>query len=220
MKYLLIAACALAPVLLACSKSEADPAIAADSGCSELVVMPATAHAISPAQVQRANVLFAQNSLDLNRVRYVRFWHDSVQTYYPPYAPLVTDHVSVDEYANGLRIFTNQINYAFKGGVLYYTAGTLTRGTQLNAQPALRVPQLRTLFFAAVAAFDPSNLGLATNCAEAEFGYYNLNTAGNTTENLVKAWKVAVKGMAYPFAFFEDNGGRLIYYDNGIRTFR
>ena len=55
----------------------------------------------------------------------------------------------------------------------------------------------------------------------AEFGYYDLNAgSGNTTENLVKAWKITLKNQAYPLAYYEDDDGKLIYYDNGIRTFR
>jgi len=58
-------------------------------------------------------------------------------------------------------------------------------------------------------------------CVVVEFGYYNLNAGtSNAPERLVKAWKASLKGSEYPFAYFEDNGGKLIYYDNGIMTYR
>jgi len=221
MKHLFFTACVMAPMLLACSKSDPDPSIATDPGCSGLAAMPASAHAITPAQVQLANSLFARNGLDTSRVRYVRFLQDSVATYYAPYAPLVTDNVGVEEYANGLPVFSQQVNYIFKAGTLSFTAGTPTRGTQRAGRPTLTAGQMRTRFFATVNEFDSSNNRLASQCVEARLGYYNLNSlTANTAENLVLAWKVNVKGQSYPFAYFEDTNGRLIYYDNGIRTFR
>ena len=60
---------------------------------------------------------------------------------------------------------------------------------------------------------------------KAEFGYYDLNSGtGNIIENIIKGWKVTLKNSVepfeYPLAYYQDNNGTLIYYDNGIRTFK
>ena len=211
---------ALATGLSACSAAE-DPLPDDSTGCSETLVLPVGTHEIGPADVLTADQLFDRNNIAHNAFRYVRYSRDSTQTQFPPYAKFNDQLVSVVQYTNGLPIFTGNINFIFKNGVFSYRAGNLTAGTSLNTAPALRVGQVRGLFLATIAQFDPMKNALREQCVSATLGYYNLNaSSSNSTENLVKAWKVKTKNSAYPFAYYQDNGGALIYYDNGIRTFR
>ena len=221
MKKLFAVALLLAPLVMACSKSAPEPDVPVDNGCAEQTIMPVTAHSISAADVLIANNLFAANAIDYHRFRYYRYSLDSTPTYYPPYATLRTQSVRVEQYVNGLKLFSSELNYSFKDGIFYFLAGNPTPGTGLNTTPALSAGQLRGLFFATIAQHDPTKIGLQNQCVRAEFGYYNLNAStGNTNENLVKAWRVQVKNQAYPFAYYQDSDGKLIYYDNGIQTFR
>ena len=220
----LVAVLVLAPLLLACSKADMPPALPADQGYSEIRIIPVTEHSLSSSEVATANSLFARNNLDIRNyryVRYVRYVRESLQTYYPPYASFDSQLVGVEEYTNGLPIFTGQSNFHFKNGVFDFRSGHSSSGTRLNTVPTLNAGQLRSRFSATVAQFDLSRSILWLQCVSAEFGCYELNVgSGNTTENLVKAWKITLKNQAYPLAYYEDNDGKLIYYDNGIRTFR
>ena len=217
----LVAVLVLAPLLLACSKADTPPALPTDQGCSEISIISVTEHSLSSSEVATANSLFARNNLDARNYRYVRYLRESVQTYYPPYASFDSQLVGVEEYTSGLPIFTGQSNFHFKNGVFDFRSGHPSSGTHLNTVPTLNAGQLRSRFRATVTQFDPSLPMTWLQCVSAEFGYYDLNAGtGNATENLVKAWKVTLKNLAYPFAYYEDNDGKLIYYDNGIRTFR
>ena len=217
----LVTVLVLAPLLLACSKADTLPALPIDQGCSEISIVPVTEHSLSSSEVVTANSLFARNNLDSRNYRYVRYLRESVQTYYPPYASFDSQLVGVEEYTNGLPIFTGQSTFHFKNGVFDFRSGHPASGPRLNTVLTLNAGQLRSRFSATVAQFDLSRPILWLQCVSAEFGYYDLNAgSGNTTENLVKAWKITLKNQAYPLAYFEDNDGKLIYYDNGIRTFR
>ena len=78
----LVAALALAPLLLACSKADPPPALPAfEQGCSEISIVPVTEHSLSSSEVVTANSLFARNNLDARNYRYVRYLRESVQTY-------------------------------------------------------------------------------------------------------------------------------------------
>jgi hypothetical protein len=224
MKNSVPATLALALVLGACSKSDVVPNLPFDSGCSEVSVMPVTKHDISAAEVQTANGLFARNNIDNRTFRYRFYSRDAaVQTYYPPYATFESQRVGVEQYTNGLRILTGHLNYVFNNGVFTFRAGNLTNGTRLDTKPALEPGQLRGLFLATAEKYDYnySSYNLPEQCVTLEFGYYDMNAGtGGATERLVKAWKVTRKNSEYPYAYYQDEDGALIYYDNGIRTFR
>ncbi|MBO2012596.1 hypothetical protein [Hymenobacter negativus] len=209
-----------AAMLTACSSSH-DPAPDDDSGCSETLVVPVSTDSIGAVEALTSDQLFDRNGIDRRNFRYVRYLRDSTQTYFPPYAKFNQQSVMVEEYINGLPLFTGNISFLFKNGVFSFRGGNLSGGTSLSTTPALQAGQVRSLFFATTARFDPSNSNVREQCVSAQFGYYNLNAgSGNQSENLVKAWKIKVKNADYPFAYYQDNGGLLIYYDNGIRTFR
>lgn len=221
MKNSLFAAALLAPLLLACSKSETAPKLPSADGCTEVNPVPVTAHSITPGEVQQADALFARNNIDNRRYRYTRYSREATQTYFPPYDKFDSQLVKVEEYVNGLQIFTGQLNYVFKNGLFHFLSGRPTRGAaSLDAVPNLGPGQLRALFLASVDEFDPQRSNLKEQCVSLEFGYYDLNAGtGTADENMVKAWKVAFKNQEYPCAYYQDVAGKLIYYDNGIRTF-
>lgn len=210
---------ALASLLVfSCAKQEEGPG----KDCSELLTVPVNAHGLSSAEVATINSLFVRNRLDTRNLRYVRYVRESVQTLFPPYASFDSQVVTVEEYTNGLRIFTAQSIFAFKNGSFNFQNGQLSSGTSLNTSPTLNARQVRDLFQATVTEFDAGRLKeVQRQCVSAEFGYYNLNAGiSNAPEKLVKAWRVSPKNQEYPFAYYQDEVGQLIYYDNGIRTFR
>jgi hypothetical protein len=215
---LLPAALAASFLLFSCAKQEVGP----DTGCSEQLAVPVSAHGLSSAEVATINGLFVGNRLDSRNLRYVRYVREAVQTYFPPYASFDSQVVTVEEYTNGLRIFTGQLSFAFKNGSFSFQNGQLSSGTSLDTSPTLSPGQVRDLFQATITQVDANRLNeVQRQCVSVEFGYFNLNAGtSNAPEKLVKAWRVSPKNQAYPYAYYQDEAGQLIYYDNGIRTFR
>jgi hypothetical protein len=168
--------------------------------------------------------LFKSNHIDNSNFRYYDYVHDSLQTFYPPYARLDEKVVRVNQYANGLRIFTGDMSYVFLENKFDATGGELTSGTSLDTKPHLSLDELRTLFLNSAEMFDGAGNKFKDTCLSAEFGYYDLNAGiSYMPEKLVKAWRVVIKNSEpnsqYPQACYQDNGTQ-IYYDNGIRTFK
>jgi len=210
--------------LNACSKHHNDNndiILPEDHGCIERIYIPVTAHSVSSADVITINTLFKDNQIANSNLRYYRYFYDSLQTYYPPYAKRYEQIVKVSQYVNGLGIFMRDLSYNFLDHKLGARAGKLTKGTSLDTLHQLTLPQLRGLFLASLEQFDKAADKFKDSCFKAEFGYYNLGK-GNDPEMLVKAWRVtplnSVFPSEYPEAYYEDNG-RLITYTNGIQTF-
>ena len=222
MKNLLFAVLASSFLLLSCSKSDMAPALPTDPGCSEISLIPVSAHSLSSAEVLTVNSLFSRNNIDNRNFRYTRYSHESVQTFFPPFASFDSQLVVVEEYTNGLRILNGQSNFIFKNGLFDFRVGHQTSGTSLDTSPTRRAGQLRALFLATITQFDTGRSeAIQQQCMHAEFGYYDLNAGtSDAPEKLVKAWRVTPKNQDYPFAYYQDEAGQLIYYDNGIRTFR
>lgn len=209
--------------LAACTKSARD--LAEDNGCIERIIIPVTAHSINSSDVQEVNNLFSSNGIDNSKLRYYRYDRDTLQTQYPPYTKYAEQVVRVDQYTNNLRIFTGDMVYLFLDKHLSYKGGELTKGTSLDATPQLTTGQIRKLFIDDIEQYDHAAAKYKDSCFKAEFGYFNLNAGtGNTQEVLVKAWRVTLKNSVYPseypVAYYRDEAGALIYYDNGIRTFK
>ena len=194
-------------------------------GCIERKIVPVHVHGISAADAASADDLFKSNHIDNSKYRYYQLLHNSVQTYFPPYEEFDETVVKVDEYANGLRIFTAQLNFGFKNNVFSFESGEPTKGTALNTIPQRSLAALRKAFIDNCEQYDHNESQFKDSCLSAELGYFNINFAtGNTKENLVKAWRITLKGSVYPSEYpqacYNDETGRLIYYDNGIRTVR
>jgi len=217
----------LAVTFYSCSK-EPVPAVSKrttqDNGCIERNIVPVNGHSVNGADLAEINNLFLNNGIDNSKFRYCQYLHDTTQTYFPPFAIFDEKVVKVEEYANALPVFTAQLVFGFKNDTFNYKGGYPTNGTTLNAAPSLALAQLRKLFIDHIEEFDYRGDFYKDSCFKAEFGYFNLNAwTSYSTENLVKAWRLTLKNSVYPseypVAYYQDEGGTLIYYDNGIRTF-
>ncbi|OGX85148.1 hypothetical protein BEN47_02100 [Hymenobacter lapidarius] len=208
---------ALLTSLSGCTKADG-PTPDGDRSCLEKQEVPVSAHSINAREKATADQLFAANGIDKRNFRYTGYLREELKTYYPPYATFDEQVVRVEEYTNGLRIFTGQLNFLFRNGAFNFRAGSASGGTSLDATPSGTPESIGVVFRAALNEYGGPG---SQPCVVVEFGYYNLNAGtSNASERLVKAWKASLKGSEYPFAYFEDKEGKLIYYDNGIRTFR
>lgn len=202
--------------------------IPADTGCIERKIVLVTDHSgfsINNNNIPIINDLFSTNLIDNSKYRYFYYSNDSVQTYFPPYEKFDEKIIRVREFANGLEILSSEIVFLFKNNSFYIRNGNASNGTTLDTIPNLTIGQIRTLFLNTIEQFDDQRSQYQDSCFSAEFGYFNINVNTNgAAENLVKAWKVTLKNSIYPgqypIAYYQDNDGKLIYYDNGIRIFR
>lgn len=200
-----------------CTKVDG-PTPEGDISCLKKQEVPVSAHSINASEKAAADQLFAANGIDKRNFRYTGYLRKELKTYYPPYATFDEQVVRVEEYANGLRIFTRQLNFLFRNGAFSSRAGSASGGVNLDATPSATPESIGVVFRAALNEYGGPG---SQPCVVVEFGYYNLNAGtSNAPERLVKAWKASLKGSVYPYAYFEDTAGKLIYYDNGIRTFR
>lgn len=192
-----------------------------DNGCIVKVTVPVNAHSINSADIPIVNALFINNGIDNSNYRYYRYLHDSVQIFSPPYTKFDSKIVNVNQYANGLRIFFSDLGFNFKNGIIHDRGGNPTNGTKLNTAYRLTLGQLRKLFIDAAEQFDYKVAQYKDVCLKAEFGYLDMNAGKpDYTESLIKAWKITLQGSEYPseypVAYFQDEDGELISYDNGI----
>ena len=227
MKKVLIIIALVAFAFLSCSKEDEAPVKkpAPGFGYIERKFVPLNAHSISNAEVVAVSLLFTSNGINKGNFRYLQYLNDSLQISYPPYTKVNYKSVRLDQYTNGLRIFNGDMAFVFKNDLFHYLSGATTKGTYLDTVPHTALYRLRTLFLDDMEETDHLGSQYKDSSLSAEFGYYNLNAGKvNGTENLVKAWKVTPKNRVapsdYPQAFYNDNDGKLIYYDNGKRFFR
>jgi hypothetical protein len=216
-------------LLISCNKpslsgSAARKALPSDNGCIEQKIVPRTAHSVDPSALPVIEQLFAFNRIDNSHLRYYAYDHDTVQTYFPPYAPFDEKAVRVDQYVNGLRIFNADMVYLFKNDTLNYVGGSSIKSASLDPIPQLTLPQVRGLFVQDMKTFEPNDSSWKEGCLQAEFGYYNLNAGTSYAPmQLVKGWKVTLKAgtfpSEYPQAVYQDADGKRCYFDDGIRTF-
>lgn len=214
-------------VLFACNKEgTALKSLNKTSGCIEQMIIPVSQHDVTDSNVQVMNALFTNSHIDYHNFRYTSFRQDSTQTQYPPYALLIEKHALVDQYANGLRIFNEEIGFHWtEEGELYLQMGRFTKGTKLNTKASLELNQLRQMFLADAEKYDGKGEFYKDTCLKAEFGYLDINAVvSDTTEKLIKAWRItplnSVYPCEYPVAYYKDDDAALIGYSNGIQTFR
>lgn len=210
-------------ILFSCSKAEIQGSAKEYDGCIEQVIIPVSAHSVSNPDKVIIDKLFSDNGIDNRHYRYFNYLHDTLQTLYPPFTKKDNKTVRVDQYTNGVRIFTGDMVFNFIDNILNFTGGDATKGTSLNTSPQLTLDQLRDFFIRDIEQFDHKGDQFKDTCLKAELGYYNLNAgSGNTKEVLVKAWRVTTKNSVppseYPVAYYQDDNTKLITYDNGIRT--
>lgn len=189
-----------------------------DNGCINKILIPVTSHGtISDSDYSLIQGLFSTNGIVSSNFRYSRTYRDSVVNFDGKFD---YRNVYIIQYANGLPIFGESLNYLFKNGVFKSFSGRISKGTALNTSPTLTLGQLRKLFVGDIESFDHKGLQFKDSCLIAEFGYFNLNAGtADTTENIVKAWHLTPKTISYPEAYYQDKNGGLIYYFNGLVSF-
>lgn len=194
-------------------------------GCIERIQIPVTAHSVKINDINTINQLFSSNNISISNFRYFNYENDSIQIWYAPYLHYDRKTVRLDQYTNGLRIFTGDLVYNFLNNQFSYRGGDLTKGTNLDTIPQLSLGKLRKLFTDNIEQFEHSSSKYKDTCFKAEFGYFNINAGtGNNEEVLVKAWRISKRNSIltaeYPLAYYYDQDGKLIYYDNGIRIYK
>jgi hypothetical protein len=199
--------------IYSCKKSGVD--LPEDKGCIERLIIPVNSQGTMPAvDFSLVKTLFTSNGINNPNYRYSRTYRDSVKTFNGTYD---YRNVYIIQYANGLPIFGESLNYLFKNGTFSSYAGAVSNGTSLNTVPLLTLGQLRKLFIGDLQLFDHRGNEFKDSCLKAEFGYFNLNSGtGNTTENIVKAWHITPKNGDYPEAYYQDSDGGFILYFNGM----
>lgn len=220
----LIFLCSTALFVQSCSKA-AEGLQEPESGCIERHDIAVTEHAIYNSDLQTAQQLFTSNAFNPAQFRFHYYLDQMYRNSIAPFDSTLIQVVRVDQYANGKRIINGSMNYTFHNGLFETVAGVPTAGTSLDAIPALTEEQVLALFLQSAELFEQKGTQYSDSCYKVEFGYYNLNGGtSNTTENLVKAWRIspnmAVRTSLFPIACYQDGGGKLIYYDNGIRVFK
>jgi len=222
----LIAAASIGVTAGSCSKSSHNEG-APDNGCIERTAIRISDPLLTAAQIKTADSLLDVNHITHTNYRYIGLQHDSVNGTFEQF-------ITVDQYANGLRLFTSQINYLFWNGVIHYTSGNPTHGTTLDTIPSLGLAKLRTLFSSDLKKRElGSGLGIGNyvsygfrdSCYKAELGYINIATDG-VSENLIKAWRVSIltadrrPSFNYPYdapyAIYKDSNGQLIAFVGNI----
>jgi hypothetical protein len=230
MKKNILALLLLSLTINSCKKIEAGKEIniLEDKGCIEranISVNDHSGHKINNTTISIIDNLFQTNGIDKTKFRFFFYDTDSVQTYFAPFTKYGQKIIRINQFTNGLEIFTSGTVYSFWNDNFKFRNGELTSGTTLNTTPTLSIGQVRTLFLGHIEQFDQKGNQFKDSCFSAQFGYFDLNAGtSNSAENLIKAWKVTLKNRIYPseipIAFYKDDNGNLIYYDNGIRTFR
>lgn len=198
--------------LAACKKNDA----IGNNGCIARTPVIPVATMLSPADQARVSQLFQQNNIPVNGLNFYRYTYDPNNYVLPgPY-----EYIRADQNLNGLPIFNSDVLYNFRQGTLYYTGGNRYTGVNIDTTPRLTLPQLRSVYLTAMATYNKQYVTLKDSCLTAQFGYYDLGSInGQTSGQLVKAWKVTIGHFEYPVAYLRDDNDSTIYIDNGIRTF-
>ena len=198
----------LAVALISCKKSEQLPG---DNGC--ITQIKRENFNINPADSLSAVHLFQQNKLTYSNLSFVRIiLNDTVGEH-------VYQHIFVTQVFNGFEVMSGDAGYHFLDGVYQSTLGKVYSSVNLDNRPDLSLAQLRALYMSETIDKQGINATYRDSCLTAQFGYYDLNAGtGNESTNMVKAWRIEIKGNIYPTAVFRDDNGGLIAFDSGIRT--
>jgi len=170
---------------------------------------------VSPADSAAAIALLDQHNIPHKNVMpaYVSIYNVPTGDNAGNYA-----NIFVTQYINGLPVISGDIWYQFYNNVLQSTYGTLYSGYYPNSLPQHSLPQLRTLYFNAVAknASQQFATSLQDSCLKATLGYYDLNVNLNTKPNLVRAWLIMPEHGSFPHVYLRDDNSAVIIYDAGI----
>jgi hypothetical protein len=215
MKYIITLLLAFPLILVSCKKNAAD-----DNGCIARKSVSPKDHTINSGDIATVDKLFLSNGIDNSNFRYFRYKHDTMQIYYAPFTRYDHKLVRVDQFANGLHVFGADMVFNFKNDSISSSGNNSFDVSSLDKTPHLMLSQVRKLFSDDIKQNYTSSANDSDPCFDAEFGYYKKTTAIGSNENkTVKAWKVTMKNKEYPVGYYEDEDGKRIYFDNGIRTF-
>ena len=163
------------------------------------------------------DLILAKSLFDLNKLDY-----SNLQFYLLQTDELGYYHVRCFQYANDLKIFTDEVIFHFNKTKTYYTlSGDIITKIDLNREPSMKQNDVIEMFLNDLNQ-DNNYFGnkddIKQGCYDIEFGYFDLNAGiSYSASNFTKAWKVKPKDKQYPYAFINDMTSTTIYYDNGIR---
>jgi len=198
----------LAVAFVSCKKSGQLPG---DNGC--ITQIKRENFNINPPDSLTAVHLFQQNKLSYSNLSFVRIiLNDTVGEH-------VYQHIFATQVFNGFEVMSGDAGYHFLDGVYQSTLGKVYSSVNLDNRPHLSLVQLRALYMSETIDKQGISVTYRDSCLTAQFGYYDLNAGtGNESTNMVKAWRIEIKGNIYPTAVLRDDNGGLIAFDNGIRT--
>ena len=201
--------------VLSCTKHGAIAVeyLGTDSGCIERIYIPESLQSISSTDLQLVDSLFFTNGLVNNHYRFTQYTHDSLQTYYPPYAKKDEKCVRADHYANGLRFLSDIIGFNFINDTLTFIGGDTTSKILLDSIPTLQLAQVRKLFIDDAQRFEQLGYHFKDTCLRAEFGYYR--QSDNPNDRVYKAWFIKPHYNNYPYSIHLDSAGVFVGYNNG-----
>ena len=188
----------------------------AGNGCIDKIVKQS--FNIKPADSITAIHLLQQNNIQYNNLVFTSIiLNDTITNTEGTH---IYQHIAAIQYINGLPVLSDGFAYHFKDGIYYTTSGKVYSSVSLDNRSQLTLSKLRDLYMTETVDKGGFNPTYRDSCVVAQFGYFNLNAGtGNTTVNMVKAWRIHLKTQDYPVATFRDDNGQLIYFDSGIRTF-
>ncbi|HZX60026.1 MAG TPA: hypothetical protein VFE54_14925 [Mucilaginibacter sp.] len=196
----------VAVLLAACKKSD----LPGDNGCISQVKR--INFDIKSSDSVTAIALLEQNGIAHSDLQLSFVALDTVKT--GPNTGIY-QNVFTDQFINGLPVLSGHIWYQFKNNVLESTTGQRYNSSSLSGGSSLSLSQLRELFLKATAKNNAA-VSFKDSCLVAQFGYYDLNAVSGGAPHLVKAWSVTLRNYnAYPRAFFQDDSGATILYDDG-----
>jgi hypothetical protein len=202
-------------IILSCKKSDNLPE---DNRCTNLVIDNPDIQLLPDQEIDSIKYLFNKNQISYTGLQ---FWNFTDSR---GYNNVLFRYIGAYQFVNGLKVFTGYLGFEFgENDSFIYKGGDTIPNLSLPNKPRLLNSQVRGIFINEIKndGFYKNNFEIQDNCIEMEFGYYDLHSgSGNQTKDYTTAWKVYPKNGNYPNAYIDDMRGELIYYDNGIETFK
>jgi len=120
------------------------------------------------------------------------------------------------QFVNDLKVLSDYVVFRFRYGILIFVSKNLAGTIDLDTKPLMNSNDVAKKFVDAMKQDQDCTNKDIRGCFDLEFGYYDLNAGGYTTQNFIKAWKITPRKKEYPFAYINDSNSEIIYYFNGI----
>jgi hypothetical protein len=199
-------------LIFSCKKTSVIPD---DRRCTNLIVNNQNAPLLGALQLDTIKYLFENNHLNYSNLQFYSYVSDS-------YGIIVR----ANQYVNHLKVFTDDITYAFNLNYAVEIIDSQRVVTKINLTnvPRLSASQIRWVFVKRLKEDDfyknqSSNVDsmIEYGCINSEFGYYDLNAGVSfQPKKYTTAWRINPGNYEYPIAFVDDRTGNLITYDDGI----